>query len=131
MVRKIEKGIRVVTNSVIFPYAAIIFSAGAFQFFLNPRGAFQGDSKAYGFGAERDWSLLSFTGNSLRNWPLFSINLILGSQILQVIFLFAISIASWVCLLFQTKNYFQGIYRHVACIAIVLLAISPQVLSWN
>ena len=119
------------TKSSIFPHAAIIFSAELLQFFLNPSGTFQGDSKAYGFGAERDWSLLSFMGNSLRNWPLVSINLFLGDQTLQVIFLFAISIGSWVYLLFQAKSYFHGVSRHIVCIAIVILAISPQVLSWN
>ena len=131
IVPQIKNRLRVVTGSFIFPYTVVIFFAELVQFFLNPRGAFQGDSKAYGFGADRDWSLLSFTGNSLRNWPLVSINLSLGNQMLQVFFLFAISIGSWVCLLFQTKNYFRSINRHIVSIAIVLLAVSPQVLSWN
>jgi hypothetical protein len=130
----VSRSIKLLSSASKFslvPYIVILTGAQLLQFMLNPYGSFQGDSSAYGFGSTRDWSLLSFTGQALRNWPLVLVNLTLGNQILQVGFLFLLSTISWSYLFSQTRYISIGISRHILCLLLLILAISPQVITWN
>jgi hypothetical protein len=109
----------------------VIILANSIQFSFNPSGTLVGDSKLYGAGHARDWGLLSFTGNSVRNWPLVLINTILEKQTLQVLFQFITSTFAWSILILTVSKYFSNRYRNLALIALTSLAISPQILTWN
>jgi hypothetical protein len=113
------------------PYVLILCFGELFQFLLSPSGAFQGDSAAYGFGSNGAWNLFSLTGHTLRNWPVVLVNLMLKNQVLQVSFLFIVSTASWAFLFTQTRYLVTSVNRHILCSLLLILAISPQVITWN
>jgi len=106
----------------------LIISANLLQFSLKPSGFSQGDSWAYGYGSIRNWSNLSFTGEALRKWPIVLINTTLASPTLQTMFQFLFSIVAWCSLIWVLSKYLDN---QLSTVLITILAISPQVLSWN
>ena len=106
----------------------LIISANLLQFSLKPTGFSQGDSWAYGYGSVRNWSNLSFTGEALRKWPIVLINTTLASPTLQTLFQFVLSITAWCSLIWVLSKYLDN---RLTTVLITILALSPQVLSWN
>ena len=106
----------------------LIISANLLQFSLKPTGFSQGDSWAYGYGSVRNWSNLSFTGEALRKWPIVLINTTLASPTLQTLFQFILSITAWCSLIWVLSKYLDN---RLTTVLITILALSPQVLSWN
>ena len=106
----------------------LIISANLLQFSLKPTGFSQGDSWAYGYGSVRNWSNLSFTGEALRKWPIVLINTTLASPTLQTLFQFILSITAWCSLIWVLSKYLDN---RLITVLITILALSPQVLSWN
>ena len=78
-----------------------IFAASLINFFFNPYGLQVGDSIAYAFGDQQNFDLLSFTGHSLRNWPVVLINLVLSKSLLQIFVQSLFSAFSWSFLISQ------------------------------
>ena len=78
-----------------------MFVAALINFFFNPYGLQVGDSIAYAFGGQQNFDLLSFTGHSLRNWPVVLINLVLSNNLLQILVQSLFSAFSWSFLIFQ------------------------------
>lgn len=114
-------------NSLI----GLVVFANCLQFALIPTGAFFGDSVAYGAGNERNWNLISFSGESLRNWPIVLLNVLLGNQILQTLAQFIISILCWSFLILNLQKAFRSKIYYFIALMISVLAISPYILSWN
>ena len=106
----------------------LIISANLLQFSLKPTGFSQGDSWAYGYGSIRNWSNLSLTGEALRKWPIVLINTTLASPTLQTLFQFLFSIVAWCSLIWVLSKYLDN---QLTTVLITILALSPQVLSWN
>ena len=103
----------------------------AVQFAFNPSGALQGDSHQYGAAQPRDWSLLSFTGDSLRNWPTVLLYLTFASDFAKVFFQFLISFIVAILILLQINTEFRGKTRLAIAIFFSAYITTPQVLNWN
>ena len=110
---------------------ALIIFAQALQFALNPSGSQVGDSYAYGFGAERDWSKFSFSGDALRNWPIVLVNLILLDPKMQIFFQTIFSTLVWCFLINTISKIIQKHYLLPSFILISVFSLSPFILSWN
>lgn len=107
----------------------LIITTNILVFLMRPSGISQGDSWAYGYGDFRNWDQLSFTGNSLRKWPIVLINSILGNSTLQILFQSIISILGWSYLLLTVKKvYNNNLFINTM---ITILAINPYITSWN
>jgi hypothetical protein len=108
----------------------VILATSFVNFFFNPFGLQVGDSIAYAFGSEKNQQLLSFTGHSLRNWPIVLLNLVLGKSIFQVLAQTIFSAISWCFLLF---TYFQSNFSRKKIFAVIatLLFMTSQNLTWN
>ncbi len=96
---------------------------------MRPSGFSQGDSWAYGYGDFRNWEQLSFTGKSLRKWPIVLINSILGNSILQILFQSIISMLSWSYLLITLKKVYNN--NLLINTMVTILASNPYITSWN
>jgi hypothetical protein len=107
-----------------------IFVAALTNFFFNPYGLQVGDSIAYAFGNQPNFDLLSFTGHSLRNWPVVLINLVLSNSLLQILAQSLFSAFSWSFLIFQ---YYRSnlLRKKEFAIFTVLLFMTSQNLTWN
>lgn len=107
-----------------------IFVAALTNFFFNPYGLQVGDSIAYAFGNQQNFDLLSFTGHSLRNWPVVLINLVLSNSLLQILAQSLFSAFSWSFLIFQ---YYRSnlLRKKEFAIFTVLLFMTSQNLTWN
>lgn len=101
------------------------------QFAFQPAGAVQGDSAQYGAVSPRDWDLLSFTGQSLRNWPTVLLYLLFASDIAKVFFQFLISFFAAVIMLVQINAQFKGKIRILLIVLFASLVTTPQVINWN
>ena len=101
------------------------------QFAFNPTGAIQGDSAQYGVGQPRNWDLLSFTGQSLRNWPTVLLYLLFASDTAKIFFQFLISFSATVILLIQIDSQFKGRARVVLIALISIFVTTPQIMNWN
>lgn len=112
---------------------SILFIALAYllQFAFNPAGAMQGDSASYGAGQARDWDLLSFTGQSLRNWPPVLLYLIFSSDVAKVFFQFVISFSAVMIMLMQINSQFKGKTRFLLIVLFSCLITTPQIITWN
>ena len=108
---------------------SLIITTNLLVFLMQPSGFSQGDSWAYGYGNFRNWDQLSFTGNSLRKWPIVLINSILGNSTLQILFQSIISMLSWSYLLITLKKVYNNNLLINAMITI--LASNPYITSWN
>ena len=108
---------------------SLIITTNLLVFLMQPSGFSQGDSWAYGYGNFRNWDQLSFTGNSLRKWPIVLINSILGNSTLQILFQSIISMLSWIYLLMTLKKVYNN--NLLINIMITILASNPYVTSWN
>ena len=113
-----------------FNIGLVVF-AHIFQFGLNPAGAFFSDSYAYGAGDLRNWKLFSLIGHSLRNWPIVLTNLTLGNRILQTSAQFIFSTIVWSILIWYMHRFLNARKFYLASALVLILAISPHVLSWN
>jgi len=109
----------------------IITIAQTVQYVFNPKGAYVGDSFAYGYGPVRDWDNFSFFGNSLRNWPIVGMNLILHKPEFQVLAQSVLSVFAWSFLIIVLSTTIKAKYSSIVVILISCLAISPKILSWN
>lgn len=107
----------------------LILVTNALQYSLKPSGFRQGDSWAYGFGNERDWDLVSFSGHALRKWPLVLANTLLGNIQLQILLQTLFSCFSWIVLVFVVSRLYGG--NNPAVIAIGILGSIRQIVSWN
>lgn len=107
----------------------MIITTNILVFLMRPSGFSQGDSWAYGYGDFRNWDQLSFTGNSLRKWPIVLINSILGNSTLQILFQSIASILGWSYLLLTVKKVYNN--NPLVNTMITILAINPYVTSWN
>ena len=107
-----------------------ILLAAAVNYFFNPLGLQVGDSLAYGFGSERNLNLLSPLGNSLRNWPVVSINLLIGNSALQMLMQTAFSVFAWVNLI-RTYNKSEFLRKQEFSVVATLLFLTSQNLTWN
>jgi hypothetical protein len=107
-----------------------IFVAALINFFFNPYGLQVGDSVAYAFGGQQNFDLLSFTGHSLRNWPVVLINLVLSNSLLQILAQSLFSAFSWSFLIFQycRSNLLR---KKEFAIFTALLFMTSQNLTWN
>lgn len=107
-----------------------IFVAALTNFFFNPYGLQVGDSIAYAFGNQQNFDLLSFTGHSLRNWPVVLINLVLSNSLLQILAQSLFSAFSWSFLIFQycRSNLLR---KKEFAIFTALLFMTSQNLTWN
>ena len=105
--------------------------AQTIQYLFNPKGSYVGDSFAYGYGPVRDWDSFSFFGNSLRNWPIVGMNLILNNPEFQVLFQSVLSVFAWSFLVIVLSAAIKAKYSSIVTILISCLAISPKILSWN
>lgn len=115
---------------VIFIFLlSLIITTNLLVFFMRPSGFSQGDSWAYGYGDFRNWDQLSFTGNSLRKWPIVLINSILGNSTLQILFQSIISMLSWSYLLITLKKVYNN--NLLINTMVTILASNPYVTSWN
>jgi hypothetical protein len=112
---------------------AILFMAFSYlvQFAFNPAGAMQGDSGQYGAVQPRDWDLLSFTGQSLRNWPPVLLYLLFESNVAKVFFQFLISFLAATLILVQISSQFAGKIRLLLFVLFASLITTPQVMNWN
>jgi hypothetical protein len=107
----------------------LIVTTNLLVFLMQPSGFSQGDSWGYGYGNFRNWDQLSFTGNSLRKWPVVLINSMLGNSTLQILFQSVISTLSWSYLLLTVNKVYNNNFLINAMITI--LAINPYITSWN
>ena len=107
-----------------------ILLASAVNYFFNPQGLQVGDSLAYGFGSDRNLNLLSPFGNSLRNWPVVSINLLIGDSALQILMQTVFSVFAWVILI-RTYNKSEFLRKQEFSIVATLLFLTSQNLTWN
>ena len=107
-----------------------MFLAALINFFFNPYGLQVGDSIAYAFGGQQNFDLLSFTGHSLRNWPVVLINLVLSNSLLQILVQSLFSAFSWSFLIFQ---YYRSnlLRKKEFAIFTALLFMTSQNLTWN
>jgi hypothetical protein len=112
---------------------SILFIAFAYlvQFAFNPAGAIQGDSAQYGAVQPRDWDLLSFTGQSLRNWPPVLLYLIFASDVAKVFLQFLISFSAAIIVLVQISSQFKGKTRLLLFVLLSSLITTPQIINWN
>jgi hypothetical protein len=112
---------------------SILFIAFAYlvQFAFNPAGAIQGDSAQYGAVQPRDWDLLSFTGQSLRNWPPVLLYLMFASDVAKVFLQFLISFSAATIVLVQISSQFKGKTRLLLFILFASLITTPQVINWH
>jgi hypothetical protein len=101
------------------------------QFAFNPAGAIQGDSAQYGAVQPRDWDLLSFTGQSLRNWPTVLLYLLFASDVAKVFFQFMISFLAAIIMLRQINSLFTGKIRILLIVLFSSLVTTPQIINWN
>jgi hypothetical protein len=101
------------------------------QFAFNPAGAFQGDSAQYGAVQPRDWDLLSFTGESLRNWPTVLLYLLFASDVAKVFSQFMISFLAAIIMLRQIHSQFIGKTRILLIVLFSSLITTPQIINWN
>lgn len=101
------------------------------QFAFQPAGIVQGDSAQYGAVQPRDWDLLSFTGQSLRNWPTVLLYLLFASDIAKVFFQFLISFFAAVILLVQINTQFKGKIRILLIVLFASFITTPQIINWN
>ena len=101
------------------------------QFAFNPTEAIQGDSAQYGVGQPRNWDLLSFTGQSLRNWPTVLLYLLFASDAAKIFFQFLISFSATVILLIQINSQFKGRTRVVLIALTSVFVTTPQIMNWN
>lgn len=109
----------------------LIIFANCLQFALLPSGAFFSDSEAYGAGNERDWDLVSLIGDSLRNWPIVLVNVLLGDRVLQTFVQFLVSVMSWSFLIWSLQRSLPTKVFYFSSVLISILAVSPYILSWN
>jgi len=107
-----------------------ILLAAAVNYFSNPLGLQVGDSLAYGFGSDRNLNLLSPLGNSLRNWPVVSINLLIGNSALQILMQTAFSVFAWVNLI-RAYNKSDFLRKQEFSIVGTFLFLTSQNLTWN
>ncbi len=114
-------------NSLI----GLIVFANCLQFALLPSGTVFSDSVAYGAGNDRNWDLISLTGDALRNWPIVLLNVLLGDRVLQTIVQFLVSIISWSFLIWNLQRAVPRRVFYFSAFLISILAISPYILSWN
>jgi len=107
-----------------------IFVAALINFFFNPYGLQVGDSIAYAFGDQQNFDLLSFSGHSLRNWPVVLINLVLSKSLLQILVQSLFSAFSWSFLISQ---YYRSnlLRKKEFAILTALLFMTSQNLTWN
>ena len=112
---------------------SILFIALAYlvQFAFNPVGSIQGDSAQYGAVKPRDWDLLSFTGQSLRNWPPVLLYIIFTSDAAKIFLQFLISFVSAMIILFQINSQFKGKTRLLLFVLFSSLITTPQIINWN
>jgi hypothetical protein len=112
---------------------SILFIAFAYlvQFAFNPAGAIQGDSAQYGAVQPRDWDLLSFTGQSLRNWPPVLLYLMFASDVAKVFLQFLISFSAAIVVLVQISSQFKGKTRLLLFVLLSSLITTPQIINWN
>jgi len=108
-----------------------IIATQILQFSLNPFGSYVGDSFAYGYGDKLEWSKLSFFGNSLRNWPVVLINLIMHYPIIQILFQTIFSIFSWSFLVWNLQKFIPARYFLLFSFLLCSFILSPHILSWN
>jgi len=128
--RKALESNKIDTKAVTFIFLLIlVITTNLLVFLMQPSGFSQGDSWAYGYGNFRNWDQLSFTGNSLRKWPIVLINSILGNLTLQILFQSIISTLSWSYLLLTLKKVYNNNFLINAMITI--LASNPYITSWN
>jgi hypothetical protein len=109
----------------------VIIFAQIIQYVFNPKGTFVGDSFGYGYGPARDWEKFSFFGNSLRNWPIVGINLVLNKPELQILAQSMFSTFAWCLLILSLSKTLKSKHYLLAIISISSLALSPKILSWN
>jgi hypothetical protein len=119
------------TNLVLAILVLLISISYLVQFAFNPAGAIQGDSHQYGAVQPRDWSLLSFSGDSLRNWPTVLLYLVFASDAAKVFFQFLISFTVSVFILIQINSEFKGKTKILMSILFSAFITTPQVLNWN
>lgn len=117
------------SNYFLSVLVILIASSGFLQYFLKTSGFSQGDSWAYNFGSNSDFSNISFTGHSLRRWPIVLINTILQKENLQILAQSTISIIAWSVLISTLGKLFK--VSVISLVLVTALSISPQVLSWN
>ena len=131
MSKKILLGLNKIDTKILtFTFLLIlIITTNILVFLMRPSGFSQGDSWAYGYGDFRNWDQLSFTGNSLRKWPIVLINSILGNSTLQILFQSIASILGWSYLLLTVKKVYNN--NPLVNTMITILAINPYVTSWN
>ena len=118
-------------NLRVIPFIVFIIFIDAIQFSLKPSGFAVGDSLRYGVGTHRDWKYLSFFGNSVRNWPIVLVNLVLDNSILQTAAQFLLSIGVWTYLLINIRRLFPiKLFFLPASIICIFLA-TTELVSWN
>jgi hypothetical protein len=117
------------SNFFLGVLVTLIASSGLLQYFLKTSGFNQGDSWAYNFGSNPDFSNISFTGHSLRRWPIVLINTILQREPLQILAQSIISIVAWSILIITLGKLLK--VSVISIILVTALSVSPQVLSWN
>ena len=128
--KKPIEGYRIDAKSIIFIFLLlIIIITNLLVFLMRPYGFSQGDSWAYGYGDFRNWDQLSFTGNSLRKWPIVLINLILGNSTLQILFQSIVSTIAWSYLLLTMNKIYKN--NLPINVMITILASCQQITSWN
>ncbi len=120
-------------ESEFFLLAVLLLVAFSYlvQFAFNPSGAIQGDSHQYGAASPRDWTLLSFTGDSLRNWPTVLLYLVFASDTAKVFFQFLVSFIAATLLFLQINSEFKGKSRLTLFVLFSAFVTTPQVLNWN
>ena len=107
----------------------VICVSNVLQYSISTSGFPQGDSWAYAFGSDQNWNLVSFTGHSLRKWPIVVLNLLLHSDQIRILFLCLLSIFAWAHLLITTHSKLR-MSNYVTCL-LAVLASTPEILSWN
>ena len=123
--RKIHFDLSIMISILLIAIAHLV------QFAFNPTGAIQGDSAQYGVGQPRNWDLLSFTGQSLRNWPTVLLYLLFASDTAKIFFQFLISFSATVILLIQINSQFKGRTRVVLIALTSVFVTTPQIMNWN
>jgi len=104
--------------------------ASIINFLFNPFGLQVGDSIAYAFGSQENFQLLSFTGNSLRNWPIVFMNLILANSLLQILVQSLFSAFSW-SFLIHHYNKSNLLRKREFSVLTAILFMTSQNLTWN
>ena len=107
-----------------------IFAASIFNYLFNPYGFQVGDSIAFAFGSQENFQMLSFTGNSLRNWPVVLINLILSNSLIQILVQSLFSAFAWSFLIHQ-YNKSKLLRKKEFSVLTALLFMTSQNLTWN